>query len=92
MTDPLAVLREQILELDTEIVRLLCRRMQLVQQIGRLKKNACIPVIDPGREDQVLNHVCSLPHSPLSTEHLMDLYRRIISISREMQLSLFSEK
>ncbi len=92
MVEKLETLRKQILDLDTEIVRLLRKRMRLAQQIGDLKKELCIPVIDSLREEQVLKHVCTLPHDPLSTAHLVELYQRILLISREMQTSLFSEE
>lgn len=47
-------LREQIDILDTELLDILDRRMQVCRQIGQYKKAHAMPVVQPGRYDQLM--------------------------------------
>src|SRR5699024_5530417 len=47
---PLAGLRDQIDEVDRELVELLARRLQLVSQVGEVKGRHGLPIYAPARE------------------------------------------
>lgn len=85
MSESLQKLRKNIELIDKQIVRLLQKRMLLVQEIGSLKKELGLDLIDSVRERQVLEHATSIPHAPIPTRLLEDLFLQIIRIAREMQ-------
>ncbi len=55
MTEPLTPLREQIDEVDQQLLDLLSKRLQLVKQVGELKSELGLPVYAPEREAEMLS-------------------------------------
>ena len=53
----LDVLRDRIMELDDEIIRLIGERSSLAVEIGRVKQELGLPVLDPAREARVVRRV-----------------------------------
>ena len=49
--------RTRIDELNVELISLLNKRASFAHEIGKLKKQAGLPVLDQGREGQVLDSV-----------------------------------
>ena len=47
-------LREEIDQIDRELLSLFCRRMEVVAQVGQYKKERGLPVLNQGREDAIL--------------------------------------
>ena len=47
-------LRQQIDEIDMELIRLLARRQAVSTEIGKVKKMNDVPVTDPAREEEAL--------------------------------------
>ena len=47
-------LRKEITEVDNEMAELFVRRMRLVSSVADYKMQNALPVLDPGREAQVL--------------------------------------
>ena len=85
MSESLSKLRKNVERIDAQMVRLLKKRMLLVKEIGILKKELGLDLIDSVRERQVLEHVTSLPHDPIPTRILEDLFLQIIRASRNLQ-------
>ena len=52
--DPLAELRAQIDEVDTQLVELLARRLQLVGEVGEVKGRHGLPIYAPEREGAMI--------------------------------------
>ncbi|MCQ4950829.1 chorismate mutase, partial [Bittarella massiliensis (ex Durand et al. 2017)] len=46
-------LREEIDQIDRELLSLFCRRMEVVAQVGQYKKERGLPVLNQGREDAI---------------------------------------
>ena len=67
--------------IDSEIMGLLNRRMELAVRSRRFKSN----ISDPGREEQVLDNVKRLSHSLLRKEFSERLYRLIFDESKALQ-------
>jgi chorismate mutase/prephenate dehydratase len=79
-------LREQIDTLDTQIVKLIARRMAIAQDIGKEKKEFGRPIEDKTRELQVLEKVKSLAQAEnISPEEIQKIYQQIFSLSKEAQ-------
>ena len=53
-TERLEVLRRQIDGIDSELLDVLARRMQVAREIGRYKKESSMPVVQAGRYNDVL--------------------------------------
>jgi chorismate mutase len=92
MSQKLSELRGRIQQIDVETVRLLRERMETVRRIGVLKSELGLPVLDAEREQQVLNQVADLPHDPIPTPLLLDLFERILKVSRAVQSIALEKK
>ena len=80
--DPaLADRRDVIDALDTRIVALLNERAEVVREVGRIKKQADLPVNDKTRVEDVLRRIAAANRGPLRNEHLRRIYETIV---REM--------
>ena len=87
---PLPVLRQAIDEVDGELLRLFNQRAQLSLEVGRLKASTTsqgkpMPIFDPRRESALLTRLAERNEGPLDTEHIMRLWREILSVSRALQ-------
>ncbi len=87
----LQVLREEIDAIDRQIVALFEQRMAVTEQVGRYKQSVGMPVLDAGREREVLRKKAEcLTNSDLKTEVSL-LYQSIMAISRRQQRQLVEE-
>ena len=82
----LAELRRRILEVDETLVRLVGERRTLVLEVGQLKDGLGLPVMDPGREAEVVRRAASLAReSGVDEELVRDVIWRIIASARDAQ-------
>jgi chorismate mutase len=82
----LDALRERILEVDEALVALVGERRDLVLEVGRLKTALGLPVMDPGREAQVVRRAAELARERGVDEELVrDVIWRIIASARDVQ-------
>jgi chorismate mutase/prephenate dehydratase len=79
-------IRQQIDDLDRELLALLNRRQSLAQEIGRVKNQEGRGTLDFQREEEVLAHLMHLNPGPLSVAALRNIFREIISAAREIQI------
>jgi len=77
--------RNEIDELDDELLRLLNMRARLALKVGALKKAAGLPINDPEREQLILARVRDTNTGPLDSEAIRRLFRRIIRESRHVE-------
>ncbi|MBF0775928.1 chorismate mutase [Streptococcus azizii] len=77
--------REKIDQIDREIVRLFEERMQTALEVVAIKKAEGLPVLDSGREAQVLEKVSSYLNDLALREPLIELYTEIMRLSRAYQ-------
>lgn len=90
MTDheKLYQLREEIKNIDSELVSILQKRIQVVHQIGQYKEKHHLPVRDLAREQEVIDQILSTPHAPMDSEALKKLFEFIMKICRDAQHAL----
>jgi chorismate mutase/prephenate dehydratase len=86
MSEKFKQLREQIDQLDDEMLKLANRRAALAQQIGHLKEDGVI--LRPEREAQVLLRLQKQNSGPLSNAAVVRLFTEIISQCRAMEAPL----
>jgi chorismate mutase-like protein len=79
-------LRNDIDRVDEVLVRLLNERARVACEIGRLKKEQGVPIYQPEREKQVLEHVRNVAvEGPLGPEAIARLFERIIDEARRLE-------
>lgn len=81
----LAECRERIDAIDLQLLELLNRRTSVVEDIGRAKEAAGLPVYEPKREDDVYQNILSHNPGPLTAQALRSIYERIIDEMRTLQ-------
>ena len=72
-------------DVDRRIVGLLNERTLVVQEIGRVKRLAQLPIYEPKREDQVFANITSSNLGPMTPEALRGIFERIIDEMRSIQ-------
>ncbi len=77
--------RVRIDDVDRRILALLNERTQTVEEIGRIKRSARMPIYEPKREDQVYENIVENNCGPLSGDAVKRVFERIIDEMRKVQ-------
>lgn len=77
--------RVKIDAVDRSILQLLNERTRIVEEIGRVKQQAHLPIYEPKREDQVFDNVEQSNAGPLTQEAARRIFERIIDEMRGVQ-------
>jgi chorismate mutase len=72
-------------DVDRRIVALLNERTQVVEEIGRVKRESELPIYEPKREEQVFANVTGANCGPMSSDALRRIFERIIDEMRKIQ-------
>jgi chorismate mutase len=72
-------------DVDRRIVALLNERTQVVEEIGRVKRESELPIYEPKREEQVFANITGSNHGPMSSDALRRIFERIIDEMRKIQ-------
>ena len=72
-------------QIDRRIVALLNERTEIVECIGRVKRESQMPVYEPRREDQVFANIAEANHGPIGHEAVRRIFERIIDEMRGIQ-------
>lgn len=79
-------LRNQIDDLDAQLVHLLGKRMNLVREIAKLKKQSDLPITDEKREEELRKNLTELAKKEgLDDGFVNHLYTHIFIESRRIQ-------
>ena len=91
MNDELDALRREIDSIDTELVTLLKRRMDIAAEIAKLKAEKGMPVLDQERERLLLERIDEMAGEELADE-FNSVYRAILAASRSYQNMLLEQQ
>ena len=83
--------RRELDEIDTELLRLFCRRMAIVEEIGVYKIKNGLPVTDPEREKQIFSRIAQESPEGLEADAAA-LYTSILELSRAKQERMRTEQ
>lgn len=83
--------RQEIDRIDGELVKLFLERMAVTGKVGEYKQRVGIPVLDAGREKQVIAAKTALTDDPARKADIAALYESIMAISRRQQRHLVHE-
>jgi len=78
-------LREEIDQIDREILELVARRLVLVMKVGEVKRSQGLDVYDPNRERDLLERVARAASAPLTAAMAQRIFQRIIEESRNLE-------
>jgi chorismate mutase len=78
-------LRVLIDDVDRRIVSLLNERTLVVENIGRIKREAQLPVYEPRREEMVFANVTGSNQGPMTADALRRIFERVIDEMRQIQ-------
>ncbi len=81
----IGTVRQQIDDLDDEILRLLNQRMLLVQEIAALKRQAGKDPLDLDREQSIFRRLARENRGPLAWGSVKKIFGEILAASRDMQ-------
>lgn len=87
-TDPrIAELRARLTDNDVKIVEAFNVRLELVAQLKQVKEERGIGLLDPAREEWLLQHLARENRGPLSPQGLSELYAGLLDLTkREVDL------
>ena len=88
--DELLQLRNEIDEIDKEIVALFEKRMAVSEDVAAYKQRIGKAVLDPEREAEKIKKVCALAHSEFNAQGVHALFNQLMTISRMRQYMLLS--
>ena len=77
--------RNEIDELDRQIVALLNQRAECVLNLAPLKRRRQLDILDRGREDAVMRNLCDANSGPLPPEAVESIFRAVMAAMRELQ-------
>ncbi|MCL1880686.1 MAG: chorismate mutase [Oscillospiraceae bacterium] len=78
-------LREQINGIDTELLRLFKERMEVAEQVGKYKKANSLPIMDRGREREILYRLCEEAENPKLERLIRSVFSSLFDASRFYQ-------
>ena len=78
-------LRQEINEIDDQVLSMLNKRANIALKIGQLKRETQLPVFHEDREKQILERLCAANRGPLEDDHILKIFTGIIKACRELQ-------
>lgn len=88
----LSVSREQIDEIDSQIVELFEERMKVANEVANYKLETGKPVFDKERELSKLSKLGAMSHGEFNERAVKELFSQIMSISRKYQYGILPHK
>lgn len=85
VNNQLCIERENIDSIDLELVRLLDKRLEIVQNIAEIKQKSNLPIFQSAREQEKLAEIERLSSNPNSNK---EIFKTIINQSRKFQEAL----
>ena len=84
MNKDIETIRKKIDTIDQEVFQLFIDRLNAVTDIGEIKKQEGLPILDEGREQAIYNKIDSL-FSEKEATFLKNIYQSIITESKKAE-------
>lgn len=82
----LAVVRQQIDEIDNQLLELIARRVELVGEVGFIKKQMNRQVVDPKREEEKIEELSKMGEKfKLEKKVIEKIWRTFFEVSYEIE-------
>ena len=82
--------REKINNIDKEMTKLFCERMNLCKDIAEYKKANSLPILDSSRENEVINKNLALVEDENLKPYYVTYIKNFLNVSRDYQRSLLT--
>ena len=79
-------LRERVDEVDSQLIRALSERAQIVQDLTRIKAEAGVPIFDPKREEEILQKVVEQNPGPIYDSSMREIFELILHRIRDLEI------
>ena len=83
--NPLEEYREQIDEVDEQLVAWIAKRFEVAAKIGEYKKAHQLPIFNPAREEEVLRKVARWNTNDFYTEQIQQVYQTLMDEAKKIQ-------
>lgn len=87
----LKMLRQELDQVDRDMVQCFERRMAICRQVGAWKAEHGMDVLDAGREERVLDSRAAMLQDPSLEADVRELYQLLMRLSRQAQQRLAEE-
>ncbi len=71
-------LREQIDAINLEILNLLNQRFNILEKVKKIKEKENLPLHDPEREREMIDHLIHINQGPMPSEALCSIFKQIL--------------
>lgn len=78
-------LRQQIDDIDEDVIQLLKKRMSISKEVGKLKEELHIPVEDKNREEEIIHRLTQHAGRNLTEEQLIRIFTAVFKSSKQVQ-------
>ena len=87
MTPELGRLREEIEQIDRRLIEVIAERVRLAREVGKEKRAAGLPTLDPGREAAVVRRAVTLARDAglECDDEVRQIFWQLIGLSRRAQ-------
>jgi chorismate mutase len=76
-------IRAHIAQLDEQLVATVNARLETVAELVRHKREHGLPLLDPGREEWLVEHLTAVNRGPLSPDALERLVRFVLELTKD---------
>lgn len=80
--------REQINQIDQQLVKLLQQRFAVTDEVGRIKRQNGVPILDAEREAMILASIGQRVEDDQIKDTVIRVYQHIMAESRQRQLAI----
>uniref|UniRef100_UPI003FEEAC1A chorismate mutase n=1 Tax=Candidatus Limisoma sp. TaxID=3076476 RepID=UPI003FEEAC1A len=92
-TESLTLLRQQIDQIDNDLIEALSKRMRISREIGQYKKEHSMPVVQTGRYDDILNsRAAAAEELGMNGDFMKTVYQAIHEESVRQQIEVLNNR
>ena len=92
-TESLTLLRQQIDQIDNDLLEALSKRMRISREIGQYKKEHSMPVVQTGRYDDILNsRAAAAGELGMNGDFMKTVYQAIHEESVRQQIEVLNNR
>ncbi len=92
-TESLSLLRQQIDQIDNDLLEALSKRMRISREIGQYKKEHSMPVVQTGRYDDILNsRAAAAEELGMNGDFMKTVYQAIHEESVRQQIEVLNNR
>jgi chorismate mutase len=85
----LATIRAELDAIDSELIQIIKRRLDLGLRAASVKSKLGIPMHDPDREERAIHQAGDWARSSdLPVDEVEEIFRRLIALSRNLQIEV----